>query len=201
LRKQKAESRKQKTKAPSQRRGWWLFCLLPSAFCFLLSCAAPPPAKPQLVAPQWDAIPPGVLDTLCNRLRMDAIATGAPLAIVGTTRALANQQSLSALAFAARSGRTTARAGTSVTDANRAIEVVTAGSSCAWKKITPDDAARLYDEMIVELSAPALHPFSSREAGLFARVSLGGQGASWYWISLHPAGDRWAVGSVVVLSQ
>ncbi len=169
---------------------------------FTVACATPPPTQPQLTAPQWDAIPPGVLDTLCNRLRMDAIATGAPLAIVGTTRALANQQSLSALAFAARSGRTrNPRVGSSVMDANRAIDVVTAGSSCPWRKITPEDAARLYDEMIVELSAPALHPFSSREAGLFARVSLGGQGASWYWISLHPAGDRWAVGSVAVLSQ
>ena len=172
-----------------------------AALLLFVSCASSSP-QTQLTTPAWDAIPPGVLDTLCSRLRMDAIATGAPLAIVGTTRALANQQSLSALAFTARGAKPrNNRVGGSVADANRAIDVVTEGSACAWRKISVADAARLHDEMVVELSAPALHPFSPREAGLFARVSLGGQGDSWYWISLLPAGDRWAVGSVTVLSQ
>ena len=165
----------------------------------LTSCA--PPTAPPLTAPQWDAVPPGVLDTLCSRLRMDAIATGAPLALVDTTRPLATQQSLAALAISSRGRARNDRFGTSVLEANRAIPVVTEGSTCAWRRITPAEAARLHDELIVELSAPALHPFAAREAGLFARVTVGGQGASWYWVALLPVADRWAVGGVSVLSQ
>jgi len=133
---------------------------------------------------------------------MDAIATGAPLVIVGTTRALATPQTLSALALVSRGGRTSRnRVAASAADANRFLPVVTEGSSCGWRPIAASQIDRHRDEMLVELSAPMLHPFASKEAGLFVRVSVGGQGTSWYWISLVPTGDAWAVSAVGVLVQ
>ena len=133
---------------------------------------------------------------------MDAIASGAPLALVGTTRALATPETLSALALVSRGGRTSrSRVAASAADANRSIPITTEGASCSWRVIPVNQIDRHRDEMLLELSAPMLHPFASKQAGLFARASVGGQGASWYWISLVPTGDTWSVSQVGVLVQ
>jgi hypothetical protein len=170
------------------------------AMLLLGACASKPPKAP-LTAPDWPSVPAPVLDALCNRLRMDAIATGAPLAIVSTTRPLATQQSLSSLIYLTRGRPKADRLALTLADANRTIPVTTEGSSCAWRAVTPAQLPQLRDEMVIELSAPALHPFAAREGGLFARATVGGEHASWYWISLYSYGDRWAVGGVSVLSQ
>ncbi len=166
---------------------------------FLAACATQP--RPQLTAPDWTAVPPGVLDGLCARLQMDAIATGAPLAIVSTTRPLATPQSLNALAILAP-GRVSGQLVTrSVADLNRELPVTTEGASCGWRAIAAAQLAAHHDELMVELSAPAINPFAPKSGGMFARASVGGQGTSWYWITLVPRNGRWAVGPVYVLVQ
>ena len=164
---------------------------------FLASCASQP--KPQLAAPAWDAVPPPVLDALCGRLRMDAIATGSPLAIVSTTRPLGTQASMSALSITARGRVKGNRIAPAALEANREMPLQVEGTSCTWRSVPAAQLDRYRDEMMVELSAPFLNPFAPRSAGLFARVTVGGEGASWYWISLVPYGDQWAVGQVIVL--
>ncbi len=177
------------------------FCLLPSAICLLLLACATPAPKPQLTAPDWTTIPSGVLDGLCARLQMDAIATGAPLAIVSTTRPLATPQSLNALAILAK-GRVSGDLVTkSVAEMNRALPVTTEGATCNWRTIAAEQLAAHRDELMVEVSAPSLNPFAPKSGGMFARVSVGGEGASWYWITLVPHNGRWAVGPVYVLVQ
>jgi hypothetical protein len=163
----------------------------------LASCATQQTTP--LVAP--DTVSPAVLDGLCGRLRIDAIASTAPLAIVTETRPLATQQSMSALAMTVRGRVKGSRIAASAMEANRTLPVDVPSGQCTWRGIAPAQLARHRDEMLVELSAPAIHPFSPKEGGLFARVTVGGEGASWYWISLRPYGDQWAVGSVTVLSQ
>jgi hypothetical protein len=178
------------------------FCALRSAPCallFLVSCAAPPAAP--VAAPDWTAVPPAVLDTLCARLQMDAIATGAPLALVSTTRPLATPQSLSALALTAKRRPKNNRAAVSVMDLNRSLPVTSEGATCAWRPVAASQVGRVHDEMLVELSAPSLNPYAPKTGGLFARVTVGGQGAAWYWITLFPAQGRWMVGPVYVLVQ
>lgn len=166
------------------------------------ACASKPKTPPP---PPPDTIPAMAIDSLCARLEMDAIATGAPLALVSTTRPLATQQSISALMLIQeRNARTNPqRLAMTMVQGNRTLPVSTEGTNCGWKSITAAQVAGLHDEMIVELSAPTPNPFSQREAGIFARVSLGGEGmsASWYWISLVSYGDRWAVRGVSVLVQ
>jgi hypothetical protein len=135
-------------------------------------------------------------------LRIDAIASSAsPLAIVRTTRPLATQQSMSALAMTARGRVKGGRIAASAQEANRELALQTAGTSCTWRPIRVADMAAHHDEMLVEISAPAINPFAPKQGGLFARMTVGGEGASWYWISLVPYGDHWAVGGVSVLSQ
>jgi hypothetical protein len=171
-----------------------------AALLLIAACASTP--KVPLTAPQWDAVPAPVLDALCARLQMDAIASGSPVAIVGTTRALATPQTMSALALVSRGSHTSrSRVAASAADANRFLPITTEGTSCIWRVIPANQIDRHRDEMLVELSAPMLHPFAAKQAGLFARASVGGQGASWYWISLVPTGDTWSVSGVGVLVQ
>lgn len=166
----------------------------------LAACASTP--KVPLTSPRWDEMPAPVLDALCARLQMDAIGNGSPVAIVGTTRPLANPQTMSALALVSRGARSSRnRIAEAAADANRMIPIPTEGTACSWQVIPANQIDRHHDEMLVELSAPMLHPFASRQAGLFARVSVGGQGASWYWVSLVPTGDTWTVSQVGVLVQ
>lgn len=166
----------------------------------LAGCATQPTRN--LAAPDWTSVPPAVLDALCARLQMDAIANpGSPLTVVSTTRPLANAQSLGALALTAKGRPKADRVALSSTELNRALPVTSDGSTCRWRPIA---AARLdahHDEMVVELSAPSIHPFAPGTGGLFARVSVGGEGPSWYWVTLFPSGGRWAIGPVYVLVQ
>ncbi|MGZ5448683.1 MAG: hypothetical protein ACXW5U_11530 [Thermoanaerobaculia bacterium] len=169
------------------------------ALSFLAACATQP--APPLAAPDWPAIPTGVMDALCARLQMDAIATGSPLTLVSTTRPLANPQSLSALAMTVRGRVKTNRVAMSSAELNRSLPILTDGATCRWRPIAASQLDAHRDEMVVELSAPALHPFAPKTGGMFARVTVGGEGASWYWITLFPSGGRWAVGPVYVLVQ
>ena len=168
---------------------------------FVVSCATQPAGPaPALTAP--DNVPPAVLEALCGRLRMDAIASSAPLTIVNVTRPLATQASMTSLGLTARGKLKANRVSASALEANREIAFATDGTaSCRWNAIAPAQLAGHHDEMVVELSAPALNPFAPREGGLFARVTVGGEGASWYWVTLVPYGGQWAVGRVSVLVQ
>lgn len=173
---------------------WRLVAFLALA---LASCATAPP--PPLTAPE--SVPPAVLEALCGRLRIDAIASTAPLAIVSETRPLATQQSMTALAITARGRVASGRIAASAVEANRVLPLAVHNGQCTWRPVAAAELDRYRDEMLVELSAPAVNPFDPRQAGLFARVTVGGEGASWYWISLAPYGGQWAVGPVSVLVQ
>jgi hypothetical protein len=132
---------------------------------------------------------------------MDAIATGSPLALVSTTRPLATPQSLSALALMAKGRVKSNRVAMSVEEMNRALPITSEGATCQWRPVAAAQLAGLHDEQLVELSAPSLNPFEPKTGGMFARVTVGGQGASWYWITLIPRGGGWAAGPVYVLVQ
>ena len=160
----------------------------------IVSCAsAPAPAVPS--APDWDEVPLEVVEALCSRLKMDAIATGR-LTIVSVTQPLATARSLAAVR-AATPGKLEPSGGTARVE-HRAIPMTLAGSSCQWRPVASRAAAGA-DEMVVELSAPLANPYLAREAGLFVRVGLGNQHESWYWISLMTNGRIWGVRFVSVL--
>jgi hypothetical protein len=162
----------------------------------LTSCAsAPPPEGP--LAPEWDAVPAGIADAVCMRLKMDAIATG-KLAIVSTTQPLATPASIGALANIVRDPKPSRRAASA--QVNRAIPITLGGGTCSWNAVPVADIARHSDEMLLELSAPLPNPYSAGEAGLFARVTLGGDYANWYWLPLLPTSGGWSAGMALPLS-
>ena len=132
------------------------------------------------------------------RLRMDAIATG-PVTIVKTTQPLATPQTVGALVNIAGRRRKAPVAGASSAIVNRVIPISLQSGTCSWTPIEARDFARHTDVMIVELSSPVPNPYEPGAAGIFARVSLGGENPSWYWVPLIARGDTWAAGTPVSL--
>jgi len=173
------------------------YCLLLTAYClFFTACASAP--KVPIVAPQWDVLPARVVEALCTRLKMDAITTGRTT-IVKVTQPLVNAQNLAALAGSTTPRGAKLRAANAVT--NRAIPIELGRGSCAWDPIDVREIDQHADSMLVELSAPLLHPFNQKEAGVLARVSLGNEHQSLYWISMVPRGGDWGIRFVSVLFQ
>jgi hypothetical protein len=169
-----------------------------TALSFLLlfaACATSPPTVAR--APAWDMIPPGVTDLLCSRLQMDALATGT-VAAVRVTQPLVNAESIAALRSSVSSPKAV---GHRVVPQliNRAIPIAF-GTRCAWKPLDVFDP-RPNDEMVVELSAPIVNPVIPSEAGIFVRVTLGRENASWYWIALVPKDNQWGARWVYVLAH
>jgi hypothetical protein len=160
------------------------------------ACASRPPAP--IVGPQWDVLPARVVDALCSRLKMDAIATGRT-AIVKVTQPLVTAQNMAALAGSTTPRGAKRRAAAAVT--NRAIPIELGRGACSWEPIDVRDIDQHSDAMLVELSAPLLHPFNTHEAGVLARVSLNNEHQSLYWISMVPRGDEWGIRFVSVLFE
>lgn len=172
--------------------------LLVAVLLLSIACASPAP-EPEMLAPSWDVIPPGITEALCMRLRMDAIATG-PVTIVTTTQPLATTQTVSALAnITKRRRKSRAMKNTGSALVNRAIPISLQSGTCTWTPIELRDFPKHRDEMIVELSSPLPNPYEAGEAGVFARVTLGGENPSWYWLPLIPQGNIWAAGTPVSL--
>lgn len=83
------------------------------------------------------------------------------------------------------------------------VPVPQPGSACRWS--SSNQAAAEYfgtRTLILELSNPVEDPFADGlepRVGLFARHSIGGQAAAWYWIALEPSGVGWRVAGVFEL--
>lgn len=162
------------------------------ALVLLAACASAPPLQP----PQWDVVPAGVVEALCRRLQADALATGT-VAIVRVTQPLATPENLAALEGVIDDGRS--RREPPPAAISRAIPVSTGQGSCSWQPVDVRDA-QSPDTLVVEISSPVMNPYDPREAGLFARASLGGAHPAWYWIALAPTRDGgWQIRRVFVL--
>lgn len=158
----------------------------------LTACSSSAPPAPAV--PEWDMVPAGVLESLCSRLQMDAVTSGGTLTVVKTTQPLATPSMLASLA------RGASRARKVPPPSNRTIPIQVTSGTCTWKAVDAVDRDSQFDEVVVELSAPFANPFA-REAGIIARVSLGGEHPAYYWIPLGSRGDQWSVGFVSVLAQ
>ncbi|MEA2164597.1 MAG: hypothetical protein QOK37_2724 [Thermoanaerobaculia bacterium] len=178
------------------------FTLLPSLFTLLfISCAtatAPPPSR----VPQWTTMPASVLDALCANFRDEGISTETTVNVVKTAqRSLITPQSMQTLAESQfyHGKIDLARAATAAAD--EAVEIpLTITHGCAWRPIEPGSGARYHDTMTLELSPPIANPFARNSAGIFARMALGGEAPTWYWMPLIPRGDTWTAGRLTILA-
>lgn len=141
-------------------------------------------------------VPSGVIDVVCTRLRDDAISN---VAVVKTTQRIATPQALATLGTSYGSQTTNERMTAALASGQKMVPVETTSVVCTVTPIERLDGRVHADAMILELSPPLANPYARNEAGLFARVSLGGQHAAWYWIPLGRAGNQWMVGQALPL--
>jgi hypothetical protein len=177
-----------------------LFVLHRSSFIVLIAaCATAPPPPP---APKWTEVPRGVLDAFCAKLHDEGISVETAMEVVTTTQPLITPQAMSGLAESVMYAKNF-DAYTVAEDASRDIEplaVVVPAGSCGWRAID-QKARRASDVMTVELSAPFKNPFARKASGLFARLSLARDSATWYWLPLAEREGRWVVGRPVLLGM
>jgi len=141
-------------------------------------------------------VPSGVIDVVCTRLRDDAIST---IAAVKTTQRIATPQALATLGASYGKRTSNERMTQALAGGQRSLPIETKSSVCSVDPIDRLDGRLHADAMVLELSSPLPNPFARGEAGLFARISLGGQHPTWYWIPLGRAGDHWMAGQALPL--
>ncbi len=162
-----------------------------TALLLLAACASPPPAT----APDWQQLPPLISEAICGRLRAEAISTSNPILIVKTTEPIITGPSVRSVAhlyFKDTEASTLAAA----LSTGEPMPVLL-GSSCAWEPIERLNARKHADRLVLQLSKPFVNPFARSEAGVLARLSIGGHDAQWYWIPLAQRKGRWLIGTVL----
>ncbi len=174
-----------------------LTCALRSALCALVlaGCASQPSAP--TTPPPWTTVPSAVVDAMCARLRSEAMASDAPMTIVSTTRPLVSGGALRSVAHLYGKDAELSDLAGVVNSSLQPMPIDLANTqTCTWSPIPKIDPVKDVDQMVVELSAPFVNPFTKNEAGMLARLSLGGRDAQWYWIPLGVRNGVWAIGNV-----
>lgn len=165
----------------------------------ILGCASSAPPKPPPKPPDWAVVPSVVLEAVCAKLRSEAVSTDAPIRVVTTTQPLTSPASLTALAnlFFKQGG--SVQLAMDAVAAKAALPLTMPTGSCTFQPITKLDRRRDVDAMVLELSPPFVNPYVKTESGLFARLSIGGRDAQWYWMPLAEHKGHWAMGMISAL--
>lgn len=154
------------------------------------ACASQQTPKP--LTPEWTTVPAGVMSALCERLRIDAVAHEGDLAVVRTTQPIVSPGAIAGLARRNMKSGNLIQLAENLSASQKTLPLMIPRNGCAWKPIDYFDHNRQHDMMVVELSSPMKNPFARGEAGMFARITLGGANSTWYWIPLRyssSAGD------------
>jgi hypothetical protein len=166
----------------------------------MTGCAtAPPPAPPRL--PQWTVMPATVLDAFCSGFRDEGISSATTINLVKSAQPMLlsapSMEALSNLSFY-RGQLDPARAAANAVAGATELPI-TIPQGCAWRVIAPNTGPKYMDTMTLELSPPIVNPYTRNAAGLFARLTLAGEAATWYWLPLIPRGESWVTGRMTVL--
>jgi hypothetical protein len=165
-----------------------------------IGCASSHTAPPPRV-PEWHTMPAAILDSFCLSLRDEGISSATTINIVKTAQpSLITPMSMQSLSdsFFYHGPLDSSRAAAEAIAASAEIPI-TIPTTCAWRGIAPNTAAKYGDTMTLELSPPIVNPFSRNAAGLFARIALAGESPTWYWLPLVPRGETWTAGRLTLL--
>ena len=175
----KAEGGRQKAEIPPS---FSAFCLLLSAF----GCAsAPQPTVPP------SAVPGAVVAVMCAQMRSEGMTAG--FRVVKTTQPIVTPAVISAMADVAfYRGKPVAPV---LPNALLPVEP----APCARAMIEAVDPRRDADAMILQFSSPFSNPYTRRQIGVVARLSLGEDNPVWYWIPMVDRNGSWAASSPLIL--
>ena len=167
---------------------------------FTASCASSD--APPFAPPAWTDLPPTIAEAVCLRARGEAISHDAPIAAINVTQpGIVNGSSIHSLSHAFGSGVSNpvqlADTLRSATASMPVLFPMTGMGSCTFRPIEPADQHRVTDVMLLQLSSPIVNPFTKKEAGVLARLSLGNRNAMWYWVPLAERKGRWLIGTAI----
>lgn len=138
---------------------------------------------------------------MCMRIHDEGIARETMVNVMATTRPLVTEQSLQALMEAAfYQGRIDRRAVEDAYASNKNALKVPSSAACAFNAVDPR-SHRSGDTMTLELSSPFIAPMRKGGPGMLARLSLGGESATWYWIPLKNQNGSWTAGTAMPLGM
>jgi hypothetical protein len=137
-------------------------------------------------------VPHAAVDAMCGRMHAEGIST--ELRALKITQPLITSAAVEALASAMSYNR---RKEPQIAAA-AAVPVETSGSCVTH----PLDAitGRDSDVMVVAFSPPFENPFVPRQLGVFARLSLGNEAATWYWVPIAERNGAWAAAAPMMLA-
>ncbi len=128
---------------------------------------------------------------MCTRVHSEGM-TG-ELRVVKTSQPLITGAALEALAEA------TFYRGKPIASITAAAAVPVEPGSCTTRAIESINA-RDADVMVVQFSSPFANPFARGQLGVIARLSLGNEAPTWYWIPIGERNGRWAAAPPVMLA-
>ena len=163
----------------------------------LAACASSPPS---IQPPAWTQVPGPVLDSLCSALQNEGLSPE-NLLIVKTTQPLITAGSLRSVGHVYGKDAEVGSLAQMMGAATPPMPLALAGAGCKWQPIDKLDPTRNRDQMVVEFSSPIANPFMRGEAGLMARMSVGGHDSQWYWIPLGQRKGQWAIGVVLPMDM
>jgi hypothetical protein len=153
----------------------------------------PPPAT----VPQWEAVPAVVVQAMCIKLHTEGMS--GPVTVVSSTEPLITRESLMGLgeiADQADSKKDPSLLATSIAAGSPKLPVtVEVPEGCEFHAVASVKEVR-GDEMVLQISSPLVNPYEKVSAGLFARLSLGGENPQWYWVPLAKTKEgKWVAGT------
>lgn len=161
-----------------------------------ISCALKPP--PPATVPQWTAVPAVVVQAMCIKFHTEGMS-GA-VKVVTSTEPLITRESLIGLGEVAEqsdSKNDPAQLASSIAAGAPKLPVIVEvpADTCELLPVASAKDVR-GDEMLLQLSSPLVNPYEKQFAGLFARLSVGGENPQWYWVPLATSKTgKWLAGT------
>lgn len=140
------------------------------------------------VGPPLTQVPSVAVDSMCARLRAEGLS--AELVVMDRSRPILTPASLYGLGeISVQNARPSPESLKPLT--MLPAVAVEKPQTCAARFVGAKEAARVFDIMTLEFSAPIENPYVKRQMGTLVRMSLGGESATWYWVALTYYKDRW----------
>jgi hypothetical protein len=129
---------------------------------------------------------------MCSQMRTEGMTSD--LRVVKTTQPLVNAAVLKALAEVAF------YRGKPVAPLAPVASLPVEPASCSRYMIDAVNPRRDRDAMVLQFSSPFSNPYTRRQIGVVARLSLGDESSMWYWIPVVEHKGSWAPGSPLILA-
>ncbi len=160
-------------------------------FLFAAACAATCASAPQPTALP-PAIPRSIVEVMCGRMRSEGMSSD--LRVVKTTQPLVTPAVIAALADVAF------YRGKPVTPVMPNASMPVEPASCSRVMIEAVNPRRDVDAMVLQFSSPFSNPYTRHQIGVIARLSLGDDSPTWYWIPIADRNGSWGPGSPLMLA-